>query len=173
MSNLPAIKNWKPVHTQIVMQSITGVSNKALAKQTGYTEVRISQILNDPQALALQRDVQKSLRLKMEEDIEDKLLVLAEASVRRLDETLSTEFAPGSKAKNQQDNIAVSVLKGTGFLSKDFSGNEASDRPPLDERLAERLVTALERSNEAVAHHVNVSTAEEAEYEVIESPSRG
>lgn len=165
--SVPAIQNWKPKHTQIVFQSISGVTNKALAKQHNYTEVRISQILNDPQAAVIRRDIEKSLRRKMEEDIENKLVILAEKSVRRLDETLATDFTPGSKAKNQQDNVAVSVLKGTGFLSKDFSRNESSDRPPLNERLAERLVTALEESNTAREQQVEVENAIDTEYEVV------
>ena len=166
---VPAIKNWKVQHDTVVSLHISGYSNKKIAVATGLTEVRVSQVINDPLAKDIIRGVQKSLRMKMEEDIGDKLIVLAEEGAARIGETIEAEFLLGSDQKKHQDNVSIQVLKGTGFLSREFALGETASRPPLDEMLAERLVTALEKSNEAARGGEIISEAIEVPFEVVES----
>lgn len=162
MSSLAPIVNWSPTHEYVVSLHIMGNSNKRIATAVGLSEVRVSQILHDPEAQKLIHRAKLSMRQKMSEDIEGRLVVAAEASVGRIEETLDAEFIPGSDGKKHQDGVALSILKGTGFLSKDFSGEGEAKRPPISSSQAERLISAMEKANEArqLAHEQEILEAE-------------
>jgi predicted transcriptional regulator len=147
---LPAIKKWTVRHEMIVSLHIAGNSNKRIAAAMGITPERVSQVLSDGNAKALIAQVQKAMRLKMEEEIEDKLIVLAAESVDRLGETITHEFLPGTDEKAHQDRMAEKVLKGTGFLSKDVPEGRGRMHEALTPALAERLAAALEKADTAI-----------------------
>lgn len=149
MASLAPIKKWTPRHEMVVSLHISGWSNLKIAEHFRITPVRVSQILCDPQAKALVRQANKTLRDKMKDDISDRLLTLAEGSVKNLEETIEASFLVGSDSKEHQDNVSLKILRGTGFLIGDKQEDASKTKNPLTETLAERLITALENSNEA------------------------
>lgn len=162
------IVNWSIIHEQIVALHIAGKLNKEIALIVDRTPERVSQVLNSDRAKEIIQRVRLNMRERMREEIETRLVVLAEESVGRLEETVEAEFLLGSKAKEHQDSVAIQVLKGTGFLSKDFSADGETKRPPLNNQQAERLIHALEKANRAeeIAHTYDLAPAEIVEAEV-------
>lgn len=148
----------------IVSLHIAGNPNKKIAAAVGITPERVSQVLSDPQAIAVIQRVKNSMRLKMEEDIEDKLVVLASESVDRIAETITHEFLPGSDEHEHQDRVAIKVLQGTGFLKKESPEGGGKTREVPSTRLLERLASALEKANTAVELQ---QEAVDAPYEVL------
>lgn len=143
------IKKWRPKYEQIVRLSASGVPNTVLAKQFNLTTVRISQIIRDPHAQYIMREIARNIRDKHKESIEDRLVDLSVEAIERLETTIYHDgFQLGSDAKKHQDNLSIQVLKGTGILSGEKDQGRDT-RPPLSESLATRLVSALENSNEA------------------------
>lgn len=164
------IRKWRPKYEMIVQLSITGMSNKALAEKFNLHEVRISQILNSPQAKLIQARTVALVKEIMLESVQDDLASLAVESVRRIGQTLRYEdFVLGTDAKKHQDNLALGVLKGTGFLNGESNEDDKKKPAPLTESLMARLTAALEKSNEA-AEIQNQAKSEpiEANYEVVE-----
>lgn len=154
MSNgLEPIKNWSMKHEMIVHLHIGQWSNKAIAEHVGMSEVRVSQVLNDQHAKAIIRATRLRLRKQMEENIEDRLVRAAEKSIERVEETLDAGFELGSDAKKHQDNISMGILKGVGFFPGARDDDGRDQRPSLSGSLAERLITALDKSNEAAQLH--------------------
>lgn len=171
-TTLAPIQKWRPRHERIVRFHIAGMSNDEIAAELDITTVRVSQVLNDPHAKRLVQQAILSLRQKMSEDIEGRLIQQAEKAAARLDETLDADFIPGTKSKKAQDDVSLAILKGTGFLSREFNADrETVDR--LDKALVERVATALEKSNEA--REIRAEESEEAvepvdaDFEVVES----
>ena len=148
---LEPIKRWSPKHELVVALSIGTMPVKGIAEQTGYSSIRIIQILNDPQAHRIRQAANDRIRAKMMEDIDGGLAVLSGEAVKRIAQTIEyDEFVLGSDAKKHQDNLSLGLLKGTGLLNGDnYRGSEDSSKPPLNERLSVQLIEALEDSNEA------------------------
>lgn len=165
MSSAAPIQKWAPHHERIVRLHIAGMENKEIADVVGLTDVRISQVLNDPHAQRLIRQAILNIRRRAEEDIETGLVLMAEKAKDRLRETIDAEFLLGSKAKKHQDDVALSLLKGTGFLSKDFGGPSTEAGERLDKALVEKLTDALEKSNRVVEEAQDVV---EADFELVE-----
>lgn len=146
-SYIEPIVNWKIQHDQVVMMHLAGYDRNTIAAECGYTPVRVSQILADPQAERIIARAQKAFRAKLIDSIGDRMLELADLSSLRLKETINEEFETGTRAKHHQDKMSLEVLKGTGFLSRDVDSNrEQSAR--FSPQLVDRLVTALDKSNE-------------------------
>lgn len=146
---LAPIKKWTTRHEMVVHLHIAQYSNTDIAEKMKITPVRVSQILSDPQAKQIVRAVQKNLRKQMEDSIEDRLLVLADEGVARIEETIThRDFVLGTDAKKHQDRLSFDVVKGLGFLPGDKEGERVAEKK-LPAALAERLVTALEASNAA------------------------
>lgn len=147
------IKTWTYQHEQVVMLHIAGKANDEIAELTDYTTTRVSQILNDPQAERVKALAIRKLRSSMTENLEGQLLELAEESAKRLGETIKADFALGTRAKHHQDKMSLDLLKGTGFLNKEKPDDTDRRRDPLPEKRVNRLVDALEVSNEAAKLH--------------------
>ena len=148
-TTLAPIKKWSTKHEMVVHLHVAQYSNTAIAEKMGITPVRVSQILADPQAKQIIRAVQANLRKQMETSVEDRLVLLADESVNRIADTITfRDFPLGSDAKKHQDNIAMGVLKGVGFLPGAKEG-EGEPEKKLPQALAERLLLALDASNEA------------------------
>ncbi len=152
---LAPIKNWKPWMTSIVIKHIAGLSHEMIASEfpskkdpsKNISTARISQIINDPHGQQMIRGMEARLKEKMESEIENGLLSLAEKGVTRLAETLNEEFAPGGQAKKHQDDVALVLVK--NFIPGEKEARAAKDTPPMSEKLATRFIEAMERSNEA------------------------
>ena len=147
MGYLKPIKKWRAKHDRVVMLHIAGDSNEEIAAKVDYSVVRVSQILQDPKAEAIIAKSQRIFRARMTNDITERMLDLAEVSSKRVAETMTERFDPGTRAKHHQDKIGLEILKGTGFLGKN---RDESEEPPerFSPKLVEKLVGALEKSNE-------------------------
>jgi len=170
MSSVPALKNWKPRHENVVMLHLGGWNNIAIANYTRMTPERIYQILQTPQAQALIASQMDRIRERFGSDVSDKLLKLTEISVNRVSETLEQDFIPGTDAKKHQDKVALEIMKGKGFLNG-ADPSAVNHEQKVSVSLLEKFTNALERANEAKSLHTgdNDSEAiEEASFEVIE-----
>jgi hypothetical protein len=87
------------------------------------------------------------MALKLGNQMQDKILELQNEAVDRIAETIKyKDFVLGSPAKVHQDNLSLSLIK-----SKIPGGddNRNQNQAPINEKLASRLIAALEKSNEA------------------------
>lgn len=147
--SLEPIKNWTPTHDAVVMLHVALKSNKEIAVMVDLSVQRVGQILNDPIGKRLVAEHQQELRKKLSEDVTDGLASLCVRAVEILRETLEIDgLTHGSDFKKHQDNLAMQLLKGKGHLGGEKVGGD-QEGSPLSAKLAERLVVALERSNEA------------------------
>lgn len=169
MSNngLAPIKKWKVEHERVVHLHIMGWGNEEIGEEVGYTKVRVSQILQDPKAAEIINEVRTAMRKRLKAEIKEGLSHLAAKSVDRLKETMDQDFQPGSPPKHHQDKIGIDLLKGTGWLDQEREDSGADTRPPLDPELSERLVSALEFANKALAMQ-DSNNVEDAEYEIVD-----
>lgn len=171
MSSLAPIKNWKPRHENVVILHLNGWGNDEIAKHLRITPVRVAQILQDPQAMILKAAVMKRVRENLSGDITDRLLELTELSVEKIAETLEATFVLGTDPKKHQDNVALQIVKGKGFLSGAEVPAETRD-PQIPVSLLERFTAAMEKSNEAKRLHSGESNViKEADVEIIEEDS--
>jgi hypothetical protein len=158
---LAPIQDWTPAHESVVQLHLANYDNSEIATTLGYTVGRVSQILQDPRAKIAKHKILQLMQSKMEESITSRLVQLADHSVTRLTETIITPCDVGSRAKMHQDNIALNLVK--GFLPQiNIENPGKSSASSMDSKLAERLITALEKSNE-----VSKLDVQEADY-VIE-----
>lgn len=145
-------KKWTSRHVLMCHLKGTGLwTNKAIAEYFGCSEVTVSQVLNTEQGKAELAAIQKNLRAGMADSINGRLLKLMDKGVERLAQTIDAEFLPGSDPKKHQDNVALQLLKGKGHLSGVADDGDGNNSAPtaLDRPLAQRLIAALEKSNEA------------------------
>jgi len=165
---LAPIKKWGFKHEQVVGLHLAGWKHDDIGKKVGYTKTRVMQVLNDSQAKEIIRVAKLHLRKRMGEDIEDRLVLLSETSVGRLEETMDTTFIPGTKPKMHQDGLALGLLKGAGYMGKDDTSSEDPEGK-ITPKLAQALVTALDKSNEAerVQKEENEIVARIGEFEEV------
>lgn len=156
---LAPIVDWTPQHEIVVQLNIAGWGNEDVAKHVKLSKERVSQILQDPRAkisrgLALQR-----IRDSAMQNIDDRLVELAEKSLDRLAETINFD-APSvtSDFKRHQDNVSLSLVKPFMVDRNVKSQKEGGNIP---ESLFSRLVAAMENSNKA-------KEIQDAEYEIVE-----
>ena len=162
---LAPIVNWTATDEMIVQLSIANWSNGDIAEKYDLTPTRISQILNDPRAKKTKDLIIARIRERAEQNIEDSLVSMVETGVRQLRRTIDYEFDLGTDAKKHQDNVILSLTK--PYLA----GLEARVTPsaPLEDvspKLFERMVSALEKGNEAEELH---GGAVEADFIVVPS----
>ena len=159
--SLAPIKRWTVEHERIVAMHIGGMDNKEIARISSKTkkisEVRVSQIISDPQARKTIYEAIMKVRSQMMENLDGGLAVLADLGLKRMKETLDWEFVPGSNGKHHQDRLALDIAK---LVVGDRTQVESA--PPLDTALSERLIEAIEASNAAE------ELIREAQYEVVE-----
>lgn len=152
---LAPIKFWKPWMTSVIIKHIAGVSHEAIASEfpskkdpTKFLSTqRISQIINDPHGQQMIRGLESRLKEKMTSDIETGLLSLAEKGVKRLAETMDEDFTPGGDGKKHQDHVAMHLTK--NFVPGEKEAVQRNAAPPLDSKLAERFISAMENANKA------------------------
>lgn len=161
MSN--AIKKWSPRHDVVVGLHLAGKSNLEISEITGYDPVRVSQVLNDPKGRRVIADGQKILRLKMQDEISDRVLSMADIGTKRLMETIEAEFPLGGDAKKHQDNKIIDILKGTGFLSATFS-ESMKDTSAVTNAVAKKLTDAIQAATAAERYKEDIPTAD---FEII------
>lgn len=145
-NTLAPIAKWTIEHEQIVAMHISQYSNEEIARKTKKTAVRISQILNDPQALQILKEFGLKIRAKMMETTVDGIAALAVMGLKRMKETIEFEdFGLGTDAKKHQDRLSFDLAK-LVYTSQD---NKTEEAPPLDAASFERLTEAIEASNAA------------------------
>lgn len=148
-----AIQKWKPIHENVVQLHISGMKNKRIAKLCGLTKERVSQILCDPQARVIIRQRNLRVREELAKEMDGRLLILSERSVERLEETMDVAEQTGTDAKKHQDNVALKILQGRGFLTRTVDESRTRERQPIEASLLERLTSAMEKANKAREMH--------------------
>jgi hypothetical protein len=170
MSKLAPIKTWKAQHDAVIAMHLSGKKNIAIADELDLTPVRVSQIINDPQGQRIIEDAKKVFKLRLQEELGDRMLVLAELGSKRLLETMDEEFVPGSDAKKHQDNKAVDILRGTGFLDQQFA-DKTKDVGVVSNEVAKQLTDAIYKAAQAEKYKADIPTTD---FELIEeAPSDG
>jgi len=139
-----------------------------IAKESGYSKVRVSQILGDPKAKLVIAETVERLRRRMVEEVEGEIISLSREALKRIGETIQHEdFLLGGDAKKHQDNLSLNFLRGAGILNGAENGaKDQGKEAPIDPALSKRLVEALEESNKAdkLREEAN-AVVEEAEVE--------
>jgi hypothetical protein len=122
-----------------------------IAIQSGYSKVRVSQILGDPKAKLVIAESVERLRRRMVEEVEGEIIDLSKEALKRIGETIRHEdFLLGEDAKKHQDTLSLNFLRGAGILNGMEAGaKEQGRQSPIDPALSVRLVKALEESNKA------------------------
>lgn len=157
-NTLAPIKRWTIQHEQIVAMRIGGMEVVDIAKVKKFTQARISQVLDDPQARRIINEAMMKVRSQMMENLDDGLAALADTAMKRMADTINfPDFVLGSDAKKHQDRLCLDLIK----LVKGDS-IQAESAKPLDENLSRRLIEAIEQSNAAE------ELIQEAQFEVIE-----
>lgn len=147
--SMAPIVDWSPTHDRVVLLHVAMLSNSEIGAEVGLTAARVGQILNDPTGRKLIKEAQERLREKMSAQIEDGLVGLCVKALQNIRETIELDgLQHGTDFKKHQDKLSMELLKGRGHLPGDIEGKKA-ERPPISTMLAERLVDALEQSNEA------------------------
>lgn len=169
--------NWKPEYSLVCQLKATGQwSNEKIAEYFGRTQAWVSQILNTRQGKAELEAIRERMVRAFEESVQGRIARILDVGVDKLAVTVDEDFIPGSDAKKHQDNVILTVLKGTGYLAGEREGDgKKGPEGNLTPRLASRLVAALEKSNEADEIYKNSqSEVQEGEFvvedDVIEEP---
>jgi hypothetical protein len=162
---LAPIQHWSFSHEEIVYLHLLKRSNLEIAEMTGYTPARISQILLDPQAKALIESAKQGFREKMFNEIGDRIAMLANLSLDNIEATVNAPFVPGTRAKEHQDKLGLELLSIIGYGKKSGTGanvtpNKSEDEPRFTKEGEDRLIRAIERSDEARRAHVTIDDAE-------------
>lgn len=149
---LAPIVNWTPFHETVVQLSMANWSNTDIAERFDYHPGRISQILQDPRAKLTQAKIIAQMQEKFAEGITGQLAQLAPMAWNNIRDTVyarnadGSAIAPGTAAKKHQDMISQWLLD--GYLPEGTKDSSKPKSENFDSKLAERLVSALERSNE-------------------------
>jgi len=156
---LAPIAKWTIQHEQIVAMYIGGMLVGDIAKATGMTQARISQVIDDPQARRIINEAMLKVRSGMMENLDSGLAVLADKAMIQMAKTINfDDFVLGSDEKKHQDRLCLDLIK---LVKGDRIQTE--DVPPLNEELSKRLIEALEDSNAAD------ELIQEGQFEIVET----
>ncbi len=128
----------------IVLMLLGGAKQADVAKEFGLTRQAVSKIAKDPRAEEVIRQARETITDKLLGDIDDQLDLASRLSMKVIRRTLAADISPTHKAKGNQDRVAVSILRGRGFLSKDGESGEQGFHitPAQFDRLTEALAKA-------------------------------
>lgn len=164
-------KNWKPQYDEMIVKSLLGQTNLALATEYGYTPQHVSVILNSPQSLAAKRVIMGRMRGEVKEQLGDRLADLEDMALKRLHGFFSDEEV----MRNSPIAVAeksIQILKGTGALKEKVGDTiNAKNAIFMDRDAVATIVDGLHKANEAMRLHsgdrsISVdSTAREADRE--------
>lgn len=143
------VRRWGPQEDQAVILYATGtITRPELARQFGWTEDRVANILADERANAIREDLREKVKEALLVDVKDQLPNLVQLSANVLRKTLQAEISPIHPAKANQDRVALAVLKGMGYLLEE-SGSGPQGGLTLSPEQHSALVAALDRANQA------------------------
>lgn len=137
-------KRWEPVYEQIVLLSIVGRSNKALAEMFGYTEQHICNILHTPEAALTRAAILERMHERQLESIPAKLEATAVKAIDRIHNVIHNDDL-FEKSPFAVVDKSFKVLEAAGHirLSQNMPGGihvEAGGRAIiLTEAAAERM----------------------------------
>lgn len=114
-------KRWKPEYDKVVMFSIAGMSNVAIAEKLNITKEFVSQILNLPNAKLITEQVQAKIREKMEDGITENLYVATRQAAKRVRQVLDDDET-FKKSPFAVTGLAIDVLKGMNHLKGGGNG---------------------------------------------------
>lgn len=163
MGQLAPMKFFKFKHDKIVIMHLQGAKNFEIAEELGITPQRVYQVLADPSAQMMIQRFRREMRKRAHEDIEGRMTELGVQAIENIAKTIETEVQAGSRFKKHQDDVSLKLLDRLGYTPR---SDRAVDDGGLkmDRDLSERLVKALEETNDVHAF----DEAEEAEWRLVE-----
>ena len=112
---------WPVRNDQIVLMLLAGAKQKDVAKEFSLTRQMVSRIANDPRAEEIIRVARETITNNLLSGIEEQLDLATKLSMKVVRRTLDADIHPAHKAKANQDRVAISILRGRGFLSQESS----------------------------------------------------
>ncbi len=139
-----ALTDWPLRNDQIVLSVLGGRKQREVAEEHGLTHQQISNIIRHPKAEEIIAIARNKLRDKLLGEMEDKMDLAAQASLKVLQKTLNADISPVHKAKSNQDRVALKILSGRGFLRAEERGEDGGLQMTGDQhkRLMEGLAKA-------------------------------
>lgn len=149
-ARLPAEKwqptQWKPEYELIVSMSARGKTGVEISKITGYTEMQISNILTCEHAKVVKQELIQKLREETMSDMDE----IGMQAVKRIKSVMNNDELFENSPFGVVDR-AFTFLKGVNKLAGDGPStiNNTQNNIVLGDELAERLISGLEKSQEA------------------------
>lgn len=141
-------KKWKPVYDRMCMLRVLNYTMEEIATSLDYTPERVYHILATKRAKREMQKMAEGLRQRTLANIEERLTSLGTRAVENIAKTIEYDIPVGSRAKKHQDNVSFELLSRIGFGKSDKEQKDDGGIK-LDRDLQERMVTALEKSDEA------------------------
>lgn len=155
-------EGWSARNDHIVLlYELAGLTQKEIGDRFGLSPQTISGIINDPRAAEIKETARKELRQRILNTVEDELTAMQKLSVKVLKKTLEADISPIHGAKPNQDRVALDLLKGMGFLSKEQE-RDGGGLTMTNEQF-ERFMEGIQKSDEAA--QVDPFSVREAEWE--------
>lgn len=141
-------KSWTLRDDQIVLMSLMpNTTHQQIADMFGITRQAVSQKIADPRGQEIVEMARRRLRENLVEGIDGELDNLTRLAVRKLKVTLEADIAAVHGAKPNQDKVALSLLKGRGFLREEGKGAEGGIQ--MSPEQFGRLVEGMAKADEA------------------------
>lgn len=168
------IKKWSSKHEMIVYMRVVGMLGvEEIAKRLKLTTTWVAQVLRDPQAVELERQLRLGIRKNIQENAEIKVAQLGIEALERLAHTIERkdlDLVLNTEEKKHQDRLSLDFIKETGLIADVDRPERGRENKNLTESLAARLINALEKSNEAeeIRRQNQEERIQEAEFVVEE-----
>jgi hypothetical protein len=167
-----AIIHRKPWHDQVVLLHLQGVAVGEIAKAMAKSVWTVRNVIKDPRSQAIVMEAKTRWSATIHEKIDTKMVDLGVTAVGNLTETLEAEIPVNMRLKEHQDKMSLALLDRIGHgVQRQEKGDSGIK---LDRDLQERMVTALETSDQK---RKVFDSAEEAEWHEAEeeesSPLKG
>ena len=135
---------WPVRNDQIVLMLLGGMTQAAVGREYNLSRQAIAKIAKDPRAEEIIQRARETITEKLLGDMDEQLDLASRLSMKVIRRTLNADISPTHKAKGNQDRVAVSILRGRGFLSRESETGEKGFMitPAQFDRLTEALSKA-------------------------------
>ena len=160
-------ETWAEKHDAIVYEHLRGLGDSDIAKRFGLSMKQVRAVLARPEALAIESAFRQQIAEKISDSVGERLIHATTRAVEVIEQTLEEDLTPGTAAKAHQDRVAIKVLEGQGFLTKDGEASRAGES--LTPHDVNRLVEALTKADESK----RLNNVEDADWEFEEGTGEG
>jgi hypothetical protein len=142
-----SLTQWTTLHDQAVTLHLVGWKPDQIAETLDQSVGWVVEVVKSDRAMALSKQLQKRVRTRLLESLEDQMVGLGELAVMNLKETMQSHVEVGTPEKRHQDKMSLEILK---LLKSSDALNELMNRASggFSKELEKRLATALELSNQ-------------------------